>query len=181
MAALPVRAFASVRGRDFSTGLKFNSERCMVSGNSHILATMNRRRTCSFVSAVLSSLFISPPDRSTTKATRIHQLVSRYHQMRLFQRFVTGRRARQGSLRAGSGLRGHTNAHSEHAQNEIRNRFPLRTIYGPTGVDAGCYWQSASVVAVLSASDAGGDVCSGTASLPGRPDGIAAPVKYALT
>ena len=45
---------------------------------------MNRRRTCCFVFAVLSSFFISPPDSSTTKATRIDQLVSRYQQCGYF-------------------------------------------------------------------------------------------------
>jgi CubicO group peptidase (beta-lactamase class C family) len=41
---------------------------------------MNQRRTWSFVFAILSCFFISPPDPSTTKASKIDQLVSRYQQ-----------------------------------------------------------------------------------------------------
>jgi CubicO group peptidase (beta-lactamase class C family) len=57
---------------------------CIASRISHILAIMNQRRTCSLVFAILSSVFISPQNPSTTKATRIDQLVSRYQQCGYF-------------------------------------------------------------------------------------------------
>src|SRR6266705_3143075 len=62
--------------------------------------------------------------------------------MRLFQWFDPRRRARQGYLREGRRLREYTNALSEHASNEIRDRFHLQTVYGRTGADAGRYWES---------------------------------------
>ena len=45
---------------------------------------MNQRRTCSFAFAILSSFLVSPPDPSTTKASKIDQLVSRYQQCGYF-------------------------------------------------------------------------------------------------
>jgi len=45
---------------------------------------MERLRTCSFVFAVLGSIIIAPQDRSTTKAARIDELISRYQQCGYF-------------------------------------------------------------------------------------------------
>src|SRR5205823_2825253 len=56
----------------------------IVSSTSHILAIMERLRTCSFVFAVLGSIIIAPQDRSTTKAARIDELISRYQQCGYF-------------------------------------------------------------------------------------------------
>lgn len=58
--------------------------RCVVLRKSHILAIMNQLRTCSFVFAILSCFFIFPPDPSTTKASKIDQIVSRYQQCGYF-------------------------------------------------------------------------------------------------
>lgn len=58
--------------------------RSIVFRNSHILATMNQRRSCTFVFAILGSFLIYPPDPSTTKASKIDQLVSEYQQCGYF-------------------------------------------------------------------------------------------------
>lgn len=45
---------------------------------------MNQRRSCTFVFAILGSFLIYPPDPSTSKASKIDQLVSEYQQCGYF-------------------------------------------------------------------------------------------------
>ena len=56
----------------------------MVSRTSLSFAIAEQLRTGSFLIAILSSIFIAPQDRSTTKAARIDELVSRYQQCGYF-------------------------------------------------------------------------------------------------
>ena len=56
----------------------------MVSRTSLSFAIAEQLRTCSFLIAILSSIFMAPQDRSTTKAARIDELISRYQQCGYF-------------------------------------------------------------------------------------------------
>lgn len=85
---------------------------------------MNPRRTCSFVFAILGSVFVSPQDLSTTKAVRIDQLVARYQQCGFFNGAILV--AEHGKVLYERGI-GYANIQM-HAPNTPQTKFGIASI-----------------------------------------------------